>query len=306
VQTELVHSIKGLENAKIRVFGYGIEHGVVEPTQLYPTLETKIVRNLYMAGQINGTTGYEEAGAQGLVAGINAALKAKDKDPLILDRSSSYIGVLIDDLTTKGTNEPYRMFTSRVEYRLLLREDNACPRLSRIGFEAGLLNQEKYRRVLEAQSSIEEGRRYLRNMRIKPDKLINGWLEKIGSSALKKDTTLEELLKRPQVGYADLLGIGGCCLDIPESSLRSIEIEVKYSGFIDRQLKDVERFKNLEKIRLPEEIDYQKIQSLSKEIREKLQKFKPINLGQASRISGVTPAAISLLMVYLKKYGHKK
>ncbi|MCX5705715.1 MAG: tRNA uridine-5-carboxymethylaminomethyl(34) synthesis enzyme MnmG [Candidatus Omnitrophica bacterium] len=303
VQLDLIHSIEGLENAKVIRFGYGIEHSVVEPTQLNLTLETKLIKNLYLAGQINGTTGYEEAAAQGLVAGINAGLRLKGKEPLILDRSSSYIGVLIDDLTTKGTNEPYRMFTSRVEYRLILREDNADLRLCKIGYNVGLLGEEKYKRVMEKEKAIEEGRRYLGITRIKPDKLINEWLESLGTARLKKDTTLVELLKRPQVCYADLQGIDYGCLDIPESSLRQIEIEVKYSGFIQRQLKDVERFKNLEKIRLPEDLDYKNLLSLSREIREKLEKFKPMNLGQASRISGVTPAAISMLMVILRKSG---
>ena len=301
MQLDLIHSIQGLENAKVIRFGYAIEHAVVDSTQLNPTLETKLIKDLYLAGQINGTTGYEEAAAQGLVAGINAVLRVKGKEPMILDRASSYIGVLIDDLTTKGTNEPYRMFTSRVEYRLIIREDNADMRLSKMGYDCGLLSEEKYKQVLEKESAIEKGLRYLGLTRIKPDRLINEWLEALGTSGLKKDTALVELLKRPQVGYEDLQGIDSGCLDIPDLALRQIEIEVKYSGFIQRQLKDVEKFKNLEKIRLPDNLDYKSLSSLSREIREKLDKFKPINLGQASRISGVTPAAISMLMVYLRK-----
>jgi tRNA uridine 5-carboxymethylaminomethyl modification enzyme len=301
VQLELIHSVEGLENSKIIRFGYGIEHVVVEPTQANPTLETKLIKNLYLAGQINGTTGYEEAAAQGLVAGMNAALRVKNKEPLILDRSTSYIGVLIDDLTTKGTNEPYRMFTSRVEYRLILREDNADLRLSKIGFDAGLLGEDKYDQVKDKIESIEKAKGYLKNTRLKPTPEINGQLEKLNTSSLKKDTTLEELLKRPQISAQDLKSLDHVKPDICEIALREVEIEVKYSGFIQRQLKDVKRFKNLEKIKLPAGIDYKNIPSLSREIREKLSKFKPINLGQASRISGVTPAAISILMVYLRK-----
>jgi len=306
VQQEVIHSIEGLENAKVLRFGYGIEHMIIEPTQLYPTLETKIIKNLYSAGQINGTTGYEEAAAQGLVAGINAALRLQEKEPLVLDRSTSYIGVLIDDLTTKGTTEPYRMFTSRVEYRLIIREDNADLRLSKIGYDVGLLVKEKYNRIEAKGKEIEKGFLLLKDTRVKPTREINEELIKLKTSALKKDITLEELLKRPQISSDDLKSLGFIKADLSELALREVEIEVKYAGFIQRQLKDVEKFKNLEKIKLPEGLDYHDIPSLSREIREKLQKFRPINLGQASRISGVTPAAVSLLMVYLKKYEHKR
>lgn len=296
VQLKIIHSIEGLENASVIRYGYGIEYSVVEPTQLYPTLETKRIKNLYLAGQINGTTGYEEAAAQGLVSGINAALKIKNKEALILDRSTGYIGVLIDDLVTKGTNEPYRMFTSRVEYRLILREDNADSRLSEIGSRLGLLSREAYKSTRKKTEEIEKGVNLLKNTRIKPTKEINALLSRLGSSLLKKDTTLEELLRRPQVSLADIR-------ELTEFSLaEEVEIEVKYKGFIQRQLKDVEKFKNLEKIKIPGKIDYLKIPSLSREIREKLAQFKPLNLGQASRISGVTPAAISILMVYLRKF----
>jgi tRNA uridine 5-carboxymethylaminomethyl modification enzyme len=291
VQLEFIRSIEGLEKAEVLRFGYGIEHSVVEPTQLYPTLETKRIKNLYFAGQINGTTGYEEAAAQGLAAGINAALRAKDKEPLILDRSSSYIGVLIDDLTTKGTNEPYRMFTSRVEYRLILREDNADLRLGKIGYALGLVSREDYCRIEDKARAIKEGITYLRQNRLKPPQGLS----------IRKPLTQEEFLKRPGAGIADLQRWGQFEVEISQSVLEQIEIEVKYAGFIQRQLAEVERFKNLEKVRLPQELDYSRINSLSREIKEKLQRFRPINLGQASRISGVTPAAISLLMVYLKK-----
>jgi len=299
VQLKIIHSIEGLENAKVIRFGYGIEYFMVEPTQLYPTLETKLIRNLYLAGQINGTTGYEEAAAQGLVAGINAVLKLKNKEPLILDRASGYIGVLIDDLTTKGTNEPYRMFTSRVEYRLILREDNADTRLSKIGYNLGLLSKESYKLAQKKTEDIGKGVCFLKNTRIKPSGKINSVLAALNTALLKKEATLEELLKRPQVTLSDiqdLVNISGFAI------AKEAEIEVKYSGFIQRQLKDVEKFKNLEKIKIPAALDYPNIPSLSREIKEKLDKFKPLNLGQASRISGVTPAAISILMVYLRKY----
>jgi len=306
VQLEILHSIEGLEEAKVLRFGYGIEHTVVEPRQLYPTLETKLVKNLYLAGQVNGTTGYEEAAAQGLVAGINAGLRIKNKEALILDRANSYIGVLIDDLTTKGTDEPYRMFTSRVEYRLILREDNADLRLRKIGYEAGLVSREEYQKTEEKIEAIKKGINSLKNSRLKPTAQLNLQLHRLKTSAIKKVVTLEEVLKRPQIKFEDLKILDHVKLDIPEFALQQVEIEVKYSGFIQRQLKDVERFKNLERIRLPLDLDYAAIQGLSREIKEKLNKFKPLNLGQASRISGVTPAAISLLMVYLRKLNGQK
>ena len=301
VQLKILSSIAGLEKVKVMRFGYGIEHIVVEPTQLYPSLETKLIKNLYLAGQINGTTGYEEAAAQGLVAGINAALRIQNKEPFILDRASSYIGVLIDDLTTKGTLEPYRMFTSRVEYRLILREDNADLRLSRKGFDLGLLNPKDYRKVENKHKGIKEGITFLRKTRIKPDKKINLRLTQLNSAVLSRIVCLEDLLKRPQISIKDLRAIHKLKPGILESVWQQIEIEVKYAGFIQRQLKDVERFKHLEKIRLPLDFDYSNLSGISREIREKLAKFKPLNLGQASRISGITPAAISLLMVYLRK-----
>ena len=301
VQLKILSSIEGLENVKVIRFGYGIEHTVVEPTQAYPTLETKLIKNLYLAGQINGTTGYEEAAAQGLVAGINAALRIKNREPLILERSNSYIGVLIDDLTTKGTNEPYRMFTSRVEYRLILREDNADLRLGKIGYELGFLDKRHYEKIQSKIEAIKKGMNFLKTTRLKPTSEINRKLMHLGTSPIQKAITLEEILKRPQINLANLRGLNHVKLDIPEFALAQVEIEVKYSGFIQRQLKEVERFENLERIKLPVDLDYAKINGLSREIKEKLNRFKPLNLGQASRISGVTPAAISILMVYLRK-----
>ncbi len=289
VQEDFIHSVEGLENVKINRFGYGIEHDVVEPTQLYPTLETKLVKNLYLAGQINGTTGYEEAAAQGLIAGINAALKVKGKPPLILDRSTSYIGVLIDDLITKGTNEPYRMFTSRVEYRLIIREDNADLRLRKIGFEVGLISKKVFDETQEKQKQIEEGIKELKENKI---------------SAGKERVTLYQFLKRPQVEIKDIED--KIPSDYPSEVIREMEIEVKYEGYIKRELSEVNKFKNLEKIKIPTDLDYGKIPGISYEIKEKLSKFKPMNLGQASRISGVTPVAISILIVYLREHGKRK
>ncbi|MFA5286782.1 MAG: tRNA uridine-5-carboxymethylaminomethyl(34) synthesis enzyme MnmG [Candidatus Omnitrophota bacterium] len=316
VQLKILHSIEGLENVKVIRFGYGIEHIVIEPTQFYPTLESKAIKGLYSAGQINGTTGYEEAAAQGLIAGINAALRIKNtpphqfgkqadslhnwcggKEPFVLDRSTSYIGVLIDDLTTKGTEEPYRMFTSRVEYRLILREDNADARLSEMGYNLGLVSKKSHKAVEDKIEAVKKGIRFLKSTRVKS---FNG-------AKLKKDTALEELLRRPEVNLLSLKSLGHEELNqLKFAVAEGIEIEVKYRGFIERQLKDVEKFKNLEKIKVPQSLDYTEIPSLSREIKEKLNKFKPLNLGQASRISGMTPAAISMLMVYFKKISHFK
>ncbi len=301
VQEKMIHSITGLEHARILRYGYGIEHTVVEPTQLYPTLETKRVKNLYLAGQINGTTGYEEAAAQGLIAGINAALRVRKQDPVVLDRSTSYIGVLIDDLTTKGTQEPYRMFTSRVEYRLIVREDNADLRLGAIGYKVGLIDKEVYKRLQEKSEAVKRGINSLKNTRIKPSQGVNTLLERIPSMPVKRAVTLEELLKRPEITLEHMRSIGDGDFPVAGHAAEQVEIEIKYAGFIQRQLKDVERFRNLERIKLPDTMDYAGIPGISREIQEKLCAYKPLNLGQAARISGVTPAAVSLLMVYLRK-----
>ncbi len=301
VQLKMLHSIAGLEKVEVLQFGYGIEHTVVEPTQLYPSLETKLIKNLFLAGQINGTTGYEEAAAQGLVAGINAGLRVQSQEPFILDRAFGYIGVLIDDLTTKGTNEPYRMFTSRVEYRLILREDNADLRLRGFGYNLGLVSREEYLATKKKGEAIKKGLSLLKTSFLKPSSDINSRLEILHTSALKKKTSLEDLLRRPQIDFSMLKDFLDVNIDIPEFVSRQIETEVKYEGFIRRQCSEVQRFRNLENIKIPEELDYSELKSLSREIKEKLNKFRPMNLGQAGRISGVTPAAISILMVYLKK-----
>jgi len=301
VQDEFIRSVPGLENVKINRFGYGIEHDVIDSTQLYPTLEAKPVKNLYLAGQVNGTTGYEEAAAQGLIAGINAALRVKGKLPLILDRTTSYIGVLIDDLITKGTNEPYRMFTSRVEYRLILREDNADLRLRKIGFDVGLVDKKTFEKTKEKQKKIDEGIKELkkRSAIIKGPLLIcSAGQKQIKDAGVKtKKLTLYHFVKTPHTRIEDVKQeLPG----YPEEILREMEIEVKYEGYIKRELSEVNKFKNLEKIKISPDIDYEKVPGLSFEIKEKLSKFKPLNLGQASRISGVTPVAVSILIVYLR------
>ncbi len=301
VQEQFVRSIPGLENAKINRPGYSIEHGVVPPTELTLSLETKKVRNLFLAGQINGTTGYEEAGAQGLIAGINAALKVKGKGPLILGRHESYIGVLIDDLITKGTEEPYRMFTSRVEYRLIVREDNADRRLAKYGYELGLLREEDYRKVEQKYQWIDKEIEHLRTARVMPGTELDKELQRNNSSPLRQPTSLSDILKRPEVTYAMIAPYDGQLKSATPEVIDQVEYEIKYEGFIARQLKEVERFRHVENIKVPADMDYDGIQGLSIEIRQKLKQFSPVNLGQAHRISGVTPAAISILMVYLRK-----
>ena len=303
IQIKMINSIEGLEQAKILRPGYGIEHSVVDSTQLYPTLETKLIDGMYLAGQINGTTGYEEAAAQGLIAGINAALKIKGKPALILDRSSSYIGVLIDDLVTKGTNEPYRMFTSRVEHRLVLREDNADLRLRGVGYNVGLVSEDDFRKTKEKKKMIEAELKRLKEVRIKPTHKINSRLRNWHTAGILRPLTLEELLKRPEINHAMLDELNHSQTELPKDVVQQVEIQIKYQGFIQRELSNVERFRNLEKIKIPSNLDYSKIPGLSREIQEKLNKSRPISLGQASRISGVTPVAITILMVWLKKYG---
>ncbi len=302
VQTEMVRSIEGLEQAEIMRPGYAIEYDYVEPTQLYPSLETKLIKGLYHAGQINGTTGYEEAAAQGIMAGINAALSLRGEEPLVLARDQAYIGVLIDDLVTKGTDgEPYRMFTSRAEYRLLLREDNADLRLTEIGYRIGLAPEEASRRTQEKRKRIASLVEILNNTRISPTPDINASLESMGSTRLRSQCSLAQLLRRPEISFTDLSLLLPDLAHSPYPVGLQAEVEIKYSGYVERQMEGVKRFRKMEALRLPEDIDYSAMHGLSHEVREKLTCIRPRTLGQASRISGITPAAISLLSVYLKK-----
>jgi len=303
IQQKMLRSIEGLEQVEVMRPGYGIEYDYCNPIQLKPTLETKLVEGLYHVGQINGTSGYEEAAAQGIIAGINAALKVKAEAPFILDRSEAYIGVLIDDLVTKGTQEPYRMFTSRAEYRLILREDNADLRLMDKGHRLGLVADEAYRQLERKKEAICRERERLRQIRIKPTAGINEKLHELGSNPIKNVATLEELLRRPEITYHDLTVFDPSSNSLPLEVVEQVELEVKYAGYIRKQEELVERFRSMERVRIPEDMRYESTTGLSNEIKEKLARIRPMTLGQATRISGVTPAAISILMVQLKRMG---
>jgi tRNA uridine 5-carboxymethylaminomethyl modification enzyme len=302
VQIEMVRSIDGLERAEIMRPGYAIEYDYVEPMQLYPSLETKQVRHLYHAGQINGTTGYEEAAAQGLMAAINAVMSLRGEQPLVLSRDQAYLGVLIDDLVTRGTDgEPYRMFTSRAEYRLLLREDNADLRLTEIGHSIGLATTDAHQRMAAKKTKTSMLMGLLEQKQINPTVEINKRLESIGSAPIRNQTSLAQLLRRPEISVSDIAIFSEELNRFDSEVTLQAEVEVKYAGYIDRQMEMVERFKKIENVHLPEGLNYLDIRGLSREACEKLTKIKPKSLGQASRIPGITPAAISLLSVYLRK-----
>lgn len=300
IQVELLRSIPGLENAEIMRPGYAIEYDAIEPTQLKPSLETKLIEGLFTAGQINGTSGYEEAAGQGLMAGINAALKVQGKEPFILDRSQAYIGVLIDDLVTKGTREPYRLLTSRAEYRLLLRHDNADLRLTELGYELGLISEERYAKFKQKVKMIEEEKKRLYKTIVKPSDEVQQKLEEIGSSPLKEAIRAYDLLKRPEMTYAHVEEIIGSS-DLPRDVKEQVEIQIKYEGYIKKANEQVERMRKMEDKKIPENIDYDAITGLASEAKEKLKKIQPISIGQASRISGVNPSDISILLVYIEQ-----
>lgn len=301
VQIDMLRTMPGLENAQIMRAGYAIEYDVVVPTQLWPTLETKMIRNLYSAGQLNGTSGYEEAAGQGIIAGINAACRFLGKEPVILDRSQAYIGVLIDDLVTKGTNEPYRLLTSRAEYRLLLRHDNADLRLREIGYNIGLINEEKYQKFLDKKDKINLEIERLKKQKARPTDEVQTILKQAGTSELNNAVVFADLLKRPEINYSHIEQISPSPYDLIDEVKEQVVIQIKYSGYIEKQLLQVDKMKKVEAKRIPDWVDYKKINSLSIEAKEKLNKIQPVNIGQASRISGVSPADISILMVYIEQ-----
>ena len=305
VQIAMYRTVPGLENCKIVRNAYAIEYDCINAKQLFPSLEFKNVDGLFAGGQFNGSSGYEEAASQGLIAGINAAMKILGKDPLILDRSESYIGVLIDDLVTKDNREPYRMMTSRAEYRLLLRQDNADLRLRKKGYEVGLITEEQYNHLLKKAELIDAEIERLKNTNVGANKEIQSFLERHNSSTLKTAASLAELMCRPELDYNVLGEIDFERKELPKEVIEQVEIEIKYEGYIIRQKRQVDQYKKMEKKKIPADIDYDDIPSLRLEARQKLKEFKPISIGQASRISGVSPADVSVLLVYIEQKSRK-
>ncbi|HSO57592.1 MAG TPA: tRNA uridine-5-carboxymethylaminomethyl(34) synthesis enzyme MnmG, partial [Paenisporosarcina sp.] len=301
VQRKLLESIPGLEKAEMMRAGYAIEYDAMVPTQLWPTLETKKIQNLYTAGQINGTSGYEEAAGQGLMAGMNAAARALNKEEIILSRSDAYIGVLIDDLVTKGTNEPYRLLTSRAEYRLLLRHDNADLRLTKIGFTAGLIPEERYERFEAKKKLIEEEIIRLRKTIIKPNEETQSIIRSKGGAELKDGIKGQDLLKRPEMTYEDIALLSPSTIQLTDEMKEQIEIQIKYEGYIEKSLLQVEKLKKMENKKIPDQIDYDAISGIATEAKQKLREVRPLSIAQASRISGVNPADISILLVYIEQ-----
>ncbi len=302
VQLRILRSVPGLEKVEMMRTGYAIEYDAVVPTQLWPSLETKIVPGLFTAGQINGTSGYEEAAGQGIIAGINAARRVQNAEPVIIDRSKGYIGVMIDDLVTKGTSEPYRLLTSRAEYRLLLRHDNADLRLTPLGREIGLISEQRYAKFLEKKGKVEEEIVRLKETKFRPDEAVQAMLAEVGSAPINNSVDGLTLLRRPEVTYSHLEKLAPPPSELSEDVKEQVEIQVKYTGYIEKQQQLVERMEKMEKKRIPDNIDYDSIHGLATEAKQKLGKIRPLSLGQASRISGVTPADLSILVVYLEHY----
>ena len=304
VQEQMVKSLPGLENAKILKFAYAIEYDAINPIQLKPTLETKIIENLFTAGQINGTSGYEEAACQGLMAGINASLKVRNQEPLVLKRNEAYIGVLIDDLVTKGTIEPYRLLTSRAEFRLILRHDNADLRIREHGYRVGLIDESRYHVLLDKKEGINYLIDTLKTIKVTPKNIPEGLEKKLIGDKLHAGYTLYELTKRPEIKIKDFIENNLINQNWPDEIIEAVEFTIKYDGYISKTYKDVEKLLKLEEKQIPEDIDYDKVPNIASEAREKLKKIKPLTIAQATRISGVNPVDISLLAVYLKKeYG---
>ncbi|MGP9043930.1 tRNA uridine-5-carboxymethylaminomethyl(34) synthesis enzyme MnmG [Cytobacillus kochii] len=301
VQQDILQTIPGLENVQMMRAGYAIEYDSIVPTQLWPTLETKKVKNLYTAGQINGTSGYEEAAGQGLMAGMNAALHSLGREQVILSRSDGYIGVLIDDLVTKGTNEPYRLLTSRAEYRLLLRHDNADLRLTEVGYKVGMISEERYQKFLSKKQQIEEEKMRLKKIILKPNAEVQGLIQSLGGSELKDGIRASDLLKRPEMSYAHIEQLAKATSELDDDVKEQVEIQIKYEGYIEKSLQQVDRLKKMENKKIPDQIDYDDINGLASEARQKLKSVRPLSLAQASRISGVNPADISILLVYLEQ-----